>query len=59
MLRTRMNGPDEVLARLDRIEKKLDLLLEFMAEEDDEDEPQFDLDGNPAGAPRDPSESLS
>ena len=31
--------------QLDRIEAKLDALLEALAEEDD-DEPQYDLDGN-------------
>lgn len=30
-----------------RIEAKLDALLEAVAEEDDEEEQQFDLDGNP------------
>ena len=44
--------------QLDRIEAKLDALLEALAEEDD-DEPQYDLDGNLIeDRERDQSESL-
>ncbi|NYT25393.1 hypothetical protein H0A73_17470 [Alcaligenaceae bacterium] len=44
--------------QLDRIEAKLDALLEALAEED-EDEPQYDLDGNlMEGGERDESQSL-
>ena len=43
-------------AQLDRIEAKLDALLEALA---DEEEQQFDLDGNPLeGGERDETESL-
>lgn len=44
--------------QLDRIEAKLDALLEALAEED-EDEPQYDLDGNLIeSGERDDNESL-
>lgn len=60
MLRTRMNGHDDVLERLVRLEKKLDMLIQALAEDvEEDDEPGFDLDGNPCGAARDPSEPLS
>jgi len=45
--------------QLDRIEAKLDALLEALAEEGDEEEQQYDLDGNLVdGGERDQSESL-
>lgn len=50
---------DEIIERLRRIEVKLDFLIRCLAEEEECDEPQFDLDGNPSGAPRNPSEPLS
>lgn len=43
--------------KLDRIEAKLDALIEALAE-DDEQEESFDLDGNPIGGQRDTTESL-
>lgn len=44
-------------ARMVRIEEKLDFLIGCLA--DEEEEEAFDLDGNPAGHERDPSEPLS
>jgi hypothetical protein len=47
--------------QLDRIEAKLDLLLELLidqAEEEAEQEEDLDLDGNPIGLERDQSQSL-
>lgn len=45
--------------QLDRIEAKLDALLDALADEGDEDEPQYDLDGNLIeNVERDENESL-
>ena len=49
-----MNEPSQ----LDRIEAKLDLLIQALSEEDQEVEPGYDLDGNPAGMDRDESQEL-
>ena len=43
-------------SQLDRIEAKLDALIAALAE--DGDAPEFDLDGNPAGAERDQNAPL-
>lgn len=61
MLPTRLNpsAADEILQCLERIEKKLDFFIRCLDEEDDMSDPLHDLDGNPAGAPRDASEPLS
>ena len=40
-------------AQLDRIEAKLDALLEALAEEEDEGEPELSLDGEYFGGARD------
>lgn len=46
-------------AQMDRIEAKLDALLDALADEGDDDEPQYDLDGNLIeGGERDENESL-
>ena len=45
--------------QLDRIEAKLDALLDALADEGGDDEPQYDLDGNLIeGGERDENESL-
>lgn len=45
--------------QLDRIEDKLDALIDALADEYDEEDQQFDLDGNPLGdVERDANESL-
>lgn len=44
----------EILNRLDAIERKLDLLLMYLGEEDDEEE----VDGDEFGASRDTSQTL-
>ena len=44
----------EILNRLDAIERKLDLLLMYLGEEDDEEE----VDGDEFGANRDTSQTL-
>ncbi len=49
---------DAVLARLDAIDKKLDALIEALAKDDQEDQPECTLDGDPAGGERDQSQSL-
>lgn len=50
---------DEITATLHRIEAKLDTLIAALAEDaDDEDPPQLTLDGTPAGAARDATQSL-
>ena len=43
-------------SQMDRIEAKLDQLIAALAE--DGDAPEFDLDGNPAGAERDSNQPL-
>lgn len=50
----RKAGPSQ----LDRIEAKLDALLSVLAEEDDEEELQYDLDGIAQPAQRNPLEPL-
>jgi hypothetical protein len=56
-----LGGADlAVIANVDRlgaIERKLDQLLAALAA-DDEEEPRFSLDGQPAGAERDGNQSL-
>lgn len=55
-----MSSTDDILERLERIEKKLDFFIQVLsADDEDEDEPRTDLDGNPSGAPRDTSQPLS
>jgi len=49
-----MNQPTQ----LDRIEAKLDILIQALGEEDQEFEPGYDLDGNPLGIDRDESQEL-
>jgi len=44
--------------QLDRIEAKLNLLIQALAEEDQEFEPGYDLNGNPLGIDRDESQEL-
>lgn len=44
--------------QLDRIEAKLDALLEALAEDHEEEEQHFDLDGNPLPAERDQGQPL-
>lgn len=58
-----MLGPGEVAghvrpSQLDRIEAKLDALLDALAEDDDEQEAGVDLDGNAVGGERDEGETL-
>lgn len=48
---------DEMLAYLQRIEAKLDTLIDALAE-DDSDEPAQDLEGRPIGAARDLDQPL-
>lgn len=49
----------EVRQQLDRIEAKLDALLEALADEvDDDDASQLTLDGRPAGGERDKGAAL-
>jgi hypothetical protein len=45
-------------SQLDRIEAKLDLLIQALGEEEQEFEPGYDLNGNPAGMDRDESQEL-
>lgn len=47
-------SPDQI----DRIEAKLDALLEALAAEDGAGDPALTLDGEPIGAERDPSREL-
>ena len=49
---------DRIEAAQQRIESKLDALLEALAEDGDEDQPSFDLDGSLLGEARDLSEPL-
>lgn len=51
-----MDQFQEIVERLDRIESMLAVLVNSLAE--DEDEPQLTLDGQPAGGERDQSQSL-
>jgi hypothetical protein len=44
--------------QLDRIEAKLDMLIQALAEDDDDDGPTHDLDGNPLPAARDENDVL-
>ena len=48
---------DEVIAYLQRIEAKLDALIDALAE-DDVELPVVDLEGLRAGLPRDPDQAL-
>jgi len=48
---------DERCAQLDRIEAKLDALLDALTEEEEEQDP-VDLEGNPAGRERNQSQGL-
>ena len=49
-----MNEPTQ----LDRIEAKLDILIQALGEEEQGFEPRYDLDGNPLGIDRDESQEL-
>jgi hypothetical protein len=51
---------DEVIERIDRIEHKLDLLLQMLAMEieDEQAEQSFDLNGQAYGGARDDSQPL-
>ena len=51
---------DEVIERIDRIEHKLDLLLQMLAMEieDEQVEQSFDLNGQAYGGARDDSQPL-
>jgi hypothetical protein len=51
---------DEVIERIDRIEHKLDLLLQMLAMEieDEQAEQSFDLNGQAHGGARDDSQPL-
>jgi hypothetical protein len=44
-------------SQLDRIEAKLDALIQALSEED-QDQPGYDLNGNPLGIDRDESQEL-
>jgi len=55
MKQSQLNRIEQGIARL---EAKVDALLDALAEADDEDEQQFDLDGNPLGGLRSTGEPL-
>ncbi len=48
----------DVLEAVIRVERKLDILLEQLAEEDPEEAPELTLDGEPAGRERNPDVPL-
>ena len=52
------NPQQRIMHQLDRIEGKLDTLIQALAEYEEDDEPVTDLDGNIAATERDPTESL-
>lgn len=51
-------GVNHLIEGLDRIEQKLDILINALAEDDAPEGPINDLDGNPLPSPRDESETL-
>lgn len=50
--------PEDIAARLDRIERKLDTLIAALAEDEEGEQPGSDLEGNPIPRERDQSQSL-
>lgn len=44
--------------QIDRIEAKLDALIEALAEDDAQEDPAFDLEGQPLGGERDQNQEL-
>lgn len=49
---------DRIEAKVDRLEAAMNALLEALADDCDDEEQAFDLDGNPLGYERDPLEPL-
>ena len=56
--KTSPSGTDALLAAMERIEGKLDVLIAALAGEEEEELPATTLDGQPAGGERDQKATL-